>query len=80
MDRSFVAGLGTNADDTAIVAGVVGLAQTLGLTAIAEGVETEKQRAALRALGCDLAQGYLFGYPEPAEDRGELPDPALASA
>jgi diguanylate cyclase (GGDEF)-like protein/PAS domain S-box-containing protein len=80
VDRSFVAGLGTNADDTAIVAGVVGLAQTLGLTAIAEGVETEKQRAALQALGCDLAQGYLFGYPEPAEDRGELPDPALASA
>jgi diguanylate cyclase (GGDEF)-like protein/PAS domain S-box-containing protein len=80
VDRSFVAGLGTYPEDTAIVAGVVGLAQTLGLTAIAEGVETEEQRAALRALGCDLAQGYLFGHPEPAENLGELPDSALASA
>jgi diguanylate cyclase (GGDEF)-like protein/PAS domain S-box-containing protein len=80
VDRAFVAGLGTHPEDTAIVAGVVRLAQTLGLTAIAEGVETEEQRAALLALGCDLAQGYLFGHPEPAEDLGELPDPELATA
>jgi EAL domain-containing protein (putative c-di-GMP-specific phosphodiesterase class I) len=74
VDRSFVAGLGTHPEDTAIVAGVVGLAQTLGLTAIAEGVETEEQRAALLALGCDLAQGYLFGHPESPEDLAEFPD------
>jgi diguanylate cyclase (GGDEF)-like protein/PAS domain S-box-containing protein len=80
VDRAFVAGLGTHPEDTAIVAGVVRLAQTLGLTAIAEGVETEEQRAALLALGCDLAQGYLFGHPEPPEDLGELTGQALATA
>ncbi|HEV2906929.1 MAG TPA: EAL domain-containing protein [Actinomycetota bacterium] len=80
VDRSFVAGLGTHPDDTAIVAGVVGLAQTLGLTAVAEGVETEEQRAALLALGCDLAQGYLFGHPEPPEELGTLSETELAPA
>jgi EAL domain-containing protein (putative c-di-GMP-specific phosphodiesterase class I) len=80
VDRAFVAGLGTHPEDTAIVAGVVRLAQTLGLTAIAEGVETEEQRAALLALGCDLAQGYLFGHPEPPEDLDGLTAPALATA
>jgi EAL domain-containing protein (putative c-di-GMP-specific phosphodiesterase class I) len=59
---------------------VVGLAQTLGLTAVAEGVETEEQRAALLALGCDLAQGYLFGHPEPPEELGMLSETELAPA
>jgi diguanylate cyclase (GGDEF)-like protein/PAS domain S-box-containing protein len=80
VDQSFVSGLGRDSEDSAIVAGVVGLAQTLGLTAIAEGVETEEQLQALRSLGCDLAQGYLFGRPEPPDGFGELQDAALVSA
>jgi diguanylate cyclase (GGDEF)-like protein/PAS domain S-box-containing protein len=80
VDQSFVSGLGRDSEDSAIVAGVVGLAQTLGLTAIAEGVETEGQLSALRSLGCDLAQGYLFGRPEPPDGFGELRDAALVSA
>ncbi len=63
IDRSFVVGLDTNAEDTAIVSGVVGLAQALGLQAVAEGVETPEQAARLRGLGCPLAQGYYWSKP-----------------
>lgn len=63
IDRSFVAGLGTNADDTAIVNGVIHLANSLGLDTIAEGVETDRQRDLLADMGCELAQGYLFARP-----------------
>ena len=47
--------------------GVVGLAHTLGMKAIAEGVERAEQLARLREMGCDLAQGYYFWKPLPAE-------------
>jgi diguanylate cyclase (GGDEF)-like protein/PAS domain S-box-containing protein len=67
VDRSFVDGLGVDGEDDAIVSAVVGLTQRLGLRAVAEGVETEQQAARLRELGCDLAQGYLFARPQPAE-------------
>lgn len=68
VDRSFVAGLGSNTGDSAIVAAVIGLAQSLGLATVAEGVETFEQLSALHALGCSFAQGYLFGRPgSPAE-------------
>ena len=63
VDRSFVDGLGTEAEDSAIVAAVVNLAHTLGMRAVAEGVETVEQLAELRRLGCDQAQGYLLGRP-----------------
>ena len=63
IDRSFVLGLETNAEDTAIVSGVIGLAQALGLQAVAEGVETPEQAACLRRLGCPLAQGYHWSKP-----------------
>ena len=66
VDGSFVAGLGRDAEDSAIVTAVVGLAHALGLLALAEGVETECQLAELRRLGCDLAQGYLFARPAAA--------------
>jgi diguanylate cyclase len=66
IDRSFVEGLGAGGIDDKIVAAVVGLARDLGLLAVAEGVETVEQAAALRALGCELAQGYLFARPGPA--------------
>lgn len=65
IDRSFVAGMGSNPDDDAIVTSVVSLARAVGSVCIAEGVETDAQHQALRALGCDYAQGYLFGRPVP---------------
>lgn len=66
IDRSFVSGLGLEADDTSIVEAVVRLGHSLGLTVIAEGVETPLQLNRLRELGCDKGQGYLFGRPRPA--------------
>ncbi|HEV2362097.1 MAG TPA: EAL domain-containing protein, partial [Acidimicrobiales bacterium] len=68
IDRSFVSGLGTDAEDGAIVEGVIGLAHALGLPATAEGVESAVQLDKLRSLGCDLAQGFLVGRPAPAEE------------
>ena len=67
VDRSFVQGLPEDREDAAIVAAVIALAHALGLTVVAEGVETAEQREALRAGGCELAQGYLFSRPVPAE-------------
>ena len=66
VDRSFVIGLGLEADDTSIVEAVVRLGHSLGLTVVAEGVETPLQLNRLRELGCDKGQGYLFGRPRPA--------------
>jgi diguanylate cyclase (GGDEF)-like protein/PAS domain S-box-containing protein len=60
IDRSFISGLETNANDAEIVRAVVGLGQALGLTIVAEGIENEHQEAILRALGCDDAQGYFY--------------------
>ena len=68
VDRSFVAGLGAEGGDEAIVAAIIRLAHTLGLEAVAEGVETPAQLARLRALGCNLAQGFYLARPMPADD------------
>ena len=67
IDRTFVAGLGLESDDTSIVEAVVRLGHSLGLSVVAEGVETPLQLTRLRELGCDRGQGYLFGRPRPAE-------------
>ena len=67
IDRSFVAGLPVSRGDVAIATAILSLANSLGLRVTAEGVETEAQRDYLRLLGCDEAQGYLFGRPMPAE-------------
>jgi diguanylate cyclase (GGDEF)-like protein/PAS domain S-box-containing protein len=66
IDRSFVTGLGLEADDTTIVEAVIRLGHSLGLSVVAEGVETPLQLNRLRELGCDRGQGYLFGRPRPA--------------
>jgi EAL domain-containing protein (putative c-di-GMP-specific phosphodiesterase class I) len=79
VDRSFVAGLGRDPEQTAIVDAIVRLAQALGLGVIAEGVERVEQLEVLRELGCDLVQGYLFAHPEPPEVAEAMLDrPALA--
>ena len=67
IDRSFVTDLPANADAAAIAGAIVQMGHSLGLSVIAEGVETEAQAAYLRAVGCDDAQGYLFGGPMTAE-------------
>jgi diguanylate cyclase (GGDEF)-like protein/PAS domain S-box-containing protein len=63
IDRRFVAGVTTSADDATIVRAVIGLAHALGVEAVAEGVETAEQQAFLISAGCRFAQGYLFGRP-----------------
>jgi diguanylate cyclase (GGDEF)-like protein len=69
IDRSFVAGVTSGGQpDVAIVRSMVRLAHGMDLTSIAEGVETVAQAAFLRRLGCDRAQGYYFGRPQPAID------------
>jgi len=63
IDRSFVDGIATETDDKAIAIAILSLAHTLGLSTVAEGVETAQQLAVLRMLGCDTAQGYFFHKP-----------------
>jgi diguanylate cyclase (GGDEF)-like protein/PAS domain S-box-containing protein len=65
IDRSFVAGLGVTHTDTTIVRSVIELAHALSLTVVAEGIERPEQLETLRSLGCDLAQGHLFSFPQP---------------
>ena len=68
IDRSFVSGLGQDAQDTAIVRSVLALARSLGLSVTAEGIETSGQQAQLAELDCDRGQGYLFARPLAARD------------
>ena len=66
IDQSFVREMTTDRNGRKIVAAVVGLGQSLGLETIAEGVETEEQASMLIWLGCEQAQGWRYGRPEPA--------------
>jgi EAL domain-containing protein (putative c-di-GMP-specific phosphodiesterase class I) len=72
VDRSFVDGLGDDPGDSAIVAAIVTLAHTLGLAAVAEGVESGLQLDELRRLGCDRAQGFHIARPAGGHEVGEL--------
>src|SRR3984885_10399155 len=67
VDKSFVISMVQKRDSRKIVAAVVGLGQSLGLTTVAEGVESHEQAEMLLWLGCDIGQGWLFGRPEPAD-------------
>ena len=79
IDQSFVRGLADGGEDAAIVTAVISLAHALGLSSTAEGVETPEQLAALRTLGCELAQGNLFAEPQPAALAGEIRSWSLLS-
>jgi diguanylate cyclase (GGDEF)-like protein len=72
VDRSFVDGLGTEPEDSAVVAAILSLAHALGLHVIAEGVETPLQAHQLAALGCTIAQGFLWSPPVPAHEIPQL--------
>lgn len=67
IDKSFVRGLGVEAQDTAIVQTIVDLAHILGMEVVAEGVEIEEQAVLLKEMGCDFAQGFFFAKPLPPE-------------
>jgi EAL domain-containing protein (putative c-di-GMP-specific phosphodiesterase class I) len=68
IDQSFVRDLLINPNDAAIARTIVTLAQSLDLAVIAEGVETEEQRAMLESFGCHVWQGFLFSRPVPADE------------
>jgi len=72
IDQSFVRDITTDSDDAAIASAVIALGQSLHLTVVAEGVETEEQLSILKKQGCHEAQGYLFSKPVPAEDFAQL--------
>jgi diguanylate cyclase (GGDEF)-like protein/PAS domain S-box-containing protein len=68
IDVKFVAGVGRDPSCDAVVRAVLGIGTALGLSVVAEGVETPQQAASLQALGCDTAQGYLYSPPRPEGD------------
>jgi diguanylate cyclase (GGDEF)-like protein/PAS domain S-box-containing protein len=72
IDQTFVAGLGGDSFDTAIIESVIELAHAVGLHVTAEGIETVEQMLRLRALGCDYAQGYYFARPQSAANLDAL--------
>jgi diguanylate cyclase (GGDEF)-like protein len=72
VDRVFVSDLGEGTEHIVIVQAVVSIANALGMTATAEGVETDEQRQILSGLGCDEAQGFFFSRPVPIEEVPEL--------
>jgi len=74
IDQSFVREISTSAGATAIVTAVVSLAHSLNLSVVAEGVETEAQRAFLADLACEYCQGYHFSRPVPPEEISALND------
>jgi EAL domain-containing protein (putative c-di-GMP-specific phosphodiesterase class I) len=63
IDRSFLSELVSSSNSLPLIQTIVALAHNMGLSVVAEGVETEEQFAVLRAMGCDKVQGHLFGAP-----------------
>ncbi|MGD0239907.1 MAG: EAL domain-containing protein [Streptosporangiaceae bacterium] len=72
IDRTFVQGIVESPVDSAIVRAVIDLANAMGISTVAEGVETEGQLASLRTLGCPVAQGFYFSQPLRAEEFDDL--------
>lgn len=72
VDRAFIQGVAESQVDLAIVRAIIDLAHAMGISAVAEGVETKDQAAELNMLGCPVGQGFYFSQPLPAEEFGEL--------
>ena len=72
VDRSFVSGMAADSTDREIVAAVVGMGRALKLCVVAEGIETPEHAEALRELGCDIGQGFLYAKALPAAELEEL--------
>jgi diguanylate cyclase (GGDEF)-like protein/PAS domain S-box-containing protein len=72
IDKSFVDGIATSQQRLALVEGIIGIAKTLRLDVVAEGIETEVQRDLLVSMGCNFGQGYLLAMPVPAEQAETL--------
>jgi EAL domain-containing protein (putative c-di-GMP-specific phosphodiesterase class I) len=72
VDRSFIQGVELDAKDRAITANLVNLAHSLGLEAVAEGIEQQGQLDSVDAVGCDIAQGFLFAKPGPPSQITDL--------
>ena len=68
IDRSFVSRIGKDGENLEIIQAIVTLAKQLGMTIVAEGIETPQQKDYLKILGCDEGQGYLFGKPLPTKE------------
>ena len=68
VDRSFIADVCNSTQDLAVVEAVLTIAKRMGVTVVAEGVETQDQADLLRALGCPVVQGFLYGRPVTAVD------------
>jgi EAL domain-containing protein (putative c-di-GMP-specific phosphodiesterase class I) len=81
IDRSFVRDLPDDTEDRAIAQAIISMGKALGMTIVAEGVETVEQREFLRSHGCDEMQGYLFSRPVAPEQLADLlrPTPLLVS-
>ena len=72
IDKSFIDRINTNESSKQYVAAMISMGHIMGLDVISEGVEQEEQLAALRSIGCDLIQGFIWGKPLPPEDVTEL--------
>jgi PAS domain S-box-containing protein len=72
IDASFVRDMSDTRESRKIVAAIIGLGHSLGLTTVAEGIETKDQADMLLRLGCDIGQGWLYGPPVPADDLSDF--------
>jgi EAL domain-containing protein (putative c-di-GMP-specific phosphodiesterase class I) len=72
VDRSFISGIGSNPGSGTLAHAIVRLAGTLGVVAIAEGIELDRQAASLRRWGCQLGQGFLFARPTPPDGLNDM--------